>query len=201
MKEKMNIPKFLKNRNNLIVMVLAGILLMVIAIPAGDSKSGKETEKNSAWYQNENARCDETSQEEDTEWNESAYIREMEERVETILSKMEGAGEVHVIITLRSTAEKIVEKDRPVDRTQTNKQDSQGGSRIINDMNAGESTVLRKDGSVEEPYVTKTISPDVEGVVVMAQGADNAQIRKELSEAVQVLFGVEAHRVKVLKCR
>ena len=65
----------------------------------------------------------------------------------------------------------------------------------------GESTVLRKDGSVEEPYVTKTISPDVEGVVVMAQGADNAQIRKELSEAVQVLFGVEAHRVKVLKCR
>ena len=47
--------------------------------------------------------------------------------------------------------------------------------------------------------MVKTLSPSVEGVVVVAEGAGNGEVNKNLSEAVQILFGVEAHRVKVLK--
>ena len=199
MMENRKVPNFLKNKNNLIIMVLFGILLMVVAMPAGKGKSSATG--ISGYSGSGSSNQDVQAETLNSEWNESAYLKETEKRLEEILSRLEGAGEVHVIIMLHSTEEKIVEKDMPVVRTQTNEQDSQGGNRIVYDVNMGESTVISRDGSREEPYVVKTISPDVEGVVVMAQGAGDAKIRKNLTEAVQVLFGLEAHKVKVMKCR
>ena len=45
----------------------------------------------------------------------------------------------------------------------------------------------------------KTIFPKIEGVVVLAQGVGTGTISKDILEAVQALFGVEAHKIKVLK--
>lgn len=59
--------------------------------------------------------------------------------------------------------------------------------------------VADKEGKRTEPFVTKQMLPKLKGVVVVAAGASKAQVRLELSEAVQALFGLEAHRVKVLK--
>ena len=37
------------------------------------------------------------------------------------------------------------------------------------------------------------------GVLVVAQGGDNPVVIKDIQEAVQVLFQVEAHKIKVMK--
>lgn len=218
---KESMVKFLKNKNNLLIIVLLGVLLMVIAIPVdtagtgGKSASGRndnssyQTKNTGTGYQAGGtaaytAAGDGTAGYDETAgtgyvWEQEQYIKEMEAKAESLLSGVNGAGQVKVMITLRATSEQVVEKNMPVTRSQTSEQDSQGGSRMVSEFATEDATVYRKGNGYEEPYVVKTLSPSVEGVVVVAEGAGNGEVSKNLSEAVQILFGVEAHRVKVLK--
>ena len=218
---KESIVKFLKNKNNLLIIVLLGVLLMVIAIPVdtagtgGKSTSGRndnssyQTKNTGTGYQAGGtaaytAAGDGTAGYDGTAgtgyvWEQEQYIKKMEAKAESLLSGVNGAGQVKVMITLRASSEQVVEKDMPVTRSQTSEQDSQGGSRMVSEFATEDATVYRKGNGYEEPYVVKTLSPSVEGVVVVAEGAGNGEVSKNLSEAVQILFGVEAHRVKVLK--
>ena len=53
-----------------------------------------------------------------------------------------------------------------------------------------ESSIYRQNADASsEPYVNTELSPGIEGVAVIAQGAGNAVIRQEITEAVQALFG------------
>lgn len=218
---KESIVKFLKNKNNLLIIVLLGVLLMVIAIPVDTAGTGGKSasgSNNNRSYQTKNtgtgyqaggtaaytAAGDGTARYDETAgtgymWEQEQYIKEMEAKAESLLSGVNGAGQVKVMITLRASSEQVVEKDMPVTRSQTSEQDSQGGSRMVSEFATEDATVYRKGNGYEEPYVVKTLSPSVEGVVVVAEGAGNGEVSKNLSEAVQILFGVEAHRVKVLK--
>lgn len=218
---KESMVKFLKNKNNLLIIVLLGVLLMVIAIPVdtagtgGKSASGRndnssyQTKNTGTGYQAGGtaaytAAGDGTAGYDETAgtgyvWEQEQYIKEMEAKAESLLSGVNGAGQVKVMITLRASSEQVVEKNIPVTRSQTSEQDSQGGSRMVSEFATEDATVYRKGNGYEEPYVVKTLSPSVEGVVVVAEGAGNGEVSKNLSEAVQILFGVEAHRVKVLK--
>ncbi|MEI3220461.1 MAG: hypothetical protein V8S08_13640 [Lachnoclostridium sp.] len=45
----------------------------------------------------------------------------------------------------------------------------------------------------------KEISPEVEGVIVIAEGGDNPVVIQNISEAVQALFGVDTHKIKIMK--
>ncbi len=193
------IKTFMKNRNNLIVVVLAGILLMVIALPV--ENAGRK-EKSSASGENENNSDSyfiEPQKDGESGTDLDDYVLAMEQKIEEILGEMEGAGKVKVIITLRSSTEKIVEKDEPVTRSDTLEEDSQGGTRKVTSLDTGESTVYSSEGSASEPYVVKTLAPEVEGVVVLAEGAGNGRVSKNISDAIQVLFGIEAHRIKVIR--
>ena len=54
------------------------------------------------------------------------------------------------------------------------------------------------DGT-QTPYVSKENAPEVEGILVIADGGGNAVVAKNLTEAVQALFGVEEHKIKIMK--
>ena len=68
-------------------------------------------------------------------------------------------------------------------------------------MEEQETTVYSTSGSSSEPYVVKTLYPKVEGVVVVAQGAGKGTVNKSITEIVQALFGLEAHKVMVVKMK
>ena len=51
----------------------------------------------------------------------------------------------------------------------------------------------------EIPFVTEETAPQVEGVVIAAQGGDNLTVAENLTEAAEVLFGLEVHKIKVMK--
>ena len=196
-----------KDKNNLLALVLAGVLLMVIALPIDNGKKNeKASEKEGIASENTNNGSYLYAEEENTGAQGQLYMGSaeeytamMEKKLEELLGQMEGAGEVRVIITLRSSSEKIVEKDAPVSRTDTAEADSGGGTRTVNSVETGESTVYANEGSYSEPYVIKTISPQVEGVVVLAEGAGSGSVSKNIVDVIQVLFGIDAHQVKVIK--
>lgn len=189
-----NLKEFVKNKNNLIIIVLAGVLLMIIAWPVK-----KETKINNTSNTNKVTESEDLSDKENTEMVEEEYVDRMEKKVEEILCNMEGAGQVKVVITIRSSTEKVVEKDLPVNRSNTTEEDAEGGKRTVNNVDAQENTVYSQTGNDSQPYVIKTVSPQVEGVLVLAEGAGSGEVSKNISDAIQVLFGIEAHRIKVIK--
>lgn len=158
-------------KNKWLLLLLAGLLLLVIALPVSESESEERKETESG-----------TATEED-------YASMAESKLETILAQMEGAGKVKVMITLSSSSEKIVEKDE-----ETSKDETQSTS--------SETTVYEETADRgQTPYVSKELTPAVEGVVVLCEGGDEPVVVQQITEAVEALFSVESHKIKVVKMK
>lgn len=188
-------------KDNLIVLVLVGVLLFVISIPT--KKSGENSEDTKVLSASEESivRGRSADAVADAETQESAleeYAAKQEAKLEALLMSMEGVGKVEIMLTFTSSEELVVEKDSPIVRSNTVEKDSEGGSRTITQYEAGDSTVYSSSSGDSTPYVVKTLNPRVEGVLVVAQGAFDKEVSRNIAEAVQALFGVEAHRVKVV---
>ena len=129
-----------------------------------------------------------------------AYTTELENRLRSVLAKVEGIGDVEVMITLKGSKEKVILKDTPYTQESMNEVDGEGGNRDSSSINKEDTTVLVNGGNGESvPYVIQELEPEVEGIVVIAGGGDNVEIKTEIMEAAQVLFNVPAHKVKVMK--
>ena len=96
----------------------------------------------------------------------------------------------------------IVEKDGPEQNTDTEETDSAGGRRTVRESSVEKSTIYTADGQGRDvPYVVMTIEPVVEGVVVIAQGADRGNVRENIIEAIQVLFDIDPNKIKIVKMK
>lgn len=133
---------------------------------------------------------------------EDTYERLLEERLKNTLSKVDGVGQIEVMITIKATSEKIVLKENPYTNHTTTESDSEGGSRNSTEISQSDQAVYieESDGS-KTPYVIKEIEPKIEGVVVIAQGGDKAAVVSDIMDAVAALFDVPSHKIKVLKMK
>lgn len=132
----------------------------------------------------------------------NTYVNSLEVRLEKVLANVEGIGSVKVMITVKGSKELVPLKDGPYTQESMNEVDGEGGNRVSSKIDKDDSTVLIDDGSGESmPYIIKEIEPEILGVLVTAEGGGNIQIKTEIIEAVQVLFNVPAHKVKVMKMK
>lgn len=195
-----NWKKFsLKNlrKDQLLILLLSGVLLMVIALPV------EKKQKSSSSASGSNAGMERNINEKFSGTDEEAYTAYLEERLDQTLSQIEGAGEVKVMITLKSSTEKVLDKDTESNQETVTEEDSQGGTRQSSKASKKESTVYgNESGSSQEnnsPYVSKELSPRIEGVVVIADGGGNAVVKENISSAVQALFDLEPHKIRIMK--
>lgn len=162
-----------------LIILLVGLLLVVIAMPVSDIKSD-QTQDEQQMQKAENA-------------SEDTYADALETRLENALAKVEGVGNVKVMITLASSSEKVVEKDQEM--TSEVQEGENGGK----NTSSSETAVYANGNGEETPYVKLELSPRIEGVLVIADGGDNAIVIENITEAVQALFGVDTHKIKVMK--
>ena len=194
-------------RDNLIILVLSGILLFIIALPMEkkkeDVKEGGENDYlNGLTFSgsdSDGTAGQESVSETVQEMTDAEYAAWLEMRLTEALSKVEGMGKVQVMITLSASRELVVEREQTVSRSATNEADSQGGSRVVSQMEMGDTVVYSSGGTDSEPYVIKTLPPKVEGVLVVAEGAGRGTINRTVTAIAQALFGVEAHKVSVVR--
>ncbi len=203
-------PKWFR-RDNLLILVLLGVLLFIVALPVkkedpAATDTGMEiTEQYNAGILTSSGQQNVAQQETVdvgtqavTAGSTEEYAAYLEEKLKKMLESIRGVGEVEVMITLESSEERIVEKDMTAERSQTEEQDSAGGTRTVSSSNTGYQTVYQ-EGSQGSPFVVKTLTPKVEGVLVVAEGAGKGNMTGEITQIAQALFGVEAHKVKVLE--
>lgn len=182
-----------RKRDQIVILLLFGLLLVVLAWPAGSGEA-----ENSLGAVGEESGSDSSeilSLEEDTE----NRTTEMEERLARILSQVEGIGQTCVMITLKSDGRKIVEKD--TEQSEEKSESTEENSSSSSEQSVySEDTIYERDSDESEtPFVTEELAPEIQGVLVIAQGADDSLLVAEITEAVMALFGVEAHKIKVMK--
>ena len=179
----------------LIMIFVAGILIILLSFP-GIFGSKKSTE-NSKQNVNTEVKQNDTNT---TSYDSNTYITEMENKLESLLRKVSGIGEVEVMLTLKASQEKVPLKDDPSTQESLNEVDGEGGSRTNNSVQREESTVLVKNEDGDSvPYILQELEPEIEGVVVIAEGGDDVNTKMDIMEAAEVLFDVPAHKVKVMK--
>lgn len=161
------LEKFLKKRNktDFVILILLGVMVMIVAMPSGTKKTDRQQETQTQVLQN---KTDEKKQ--------------LEEQLQDLLEKMDGVGNVRVMLTFSDDGEDTLDKNITEDGTQKE-----------------ETTVVYDTDNEQKPYVTQRRKPKVEGVVVVAEGGGNMQTVTQISNAVMSLFSVEAHKVVVVK--
>ena len=178
-----------KDKNTWLIIGIVGLLLLVIALPAGKAQGDASgglmgdtaiTDQDAAGDQAESVSDDPVQ----------TATEDLERRLEETLSLIDGAGRVRVMLTLKDNGEKVVEKDT-ANRAGSGSDD--GAS------DTSESTVYTKNGTTEIPYVSNQLTPQVEGVLVVAQGGGNSMVKQNILQSVMALFPLEAHKITIVK--
>lgn len=186
---KLNLSK--KTTANLLIVFCLGLALVLIADFYIDMRAGRTAEDD---INNEGTQI-ETGTDDNTAPN---YVRSLENDLSSILSKIQGAGRVSVMITLKSGTEIIPAKDESISDKVTNEKDTSGGTRVINEKTTDDKVVFTAaQGGNSKPLIIKEINPEIKGVIVVAEGAKDSKVKLKISQAVQTVLDIPAYRVTV----
>lgn len=172
-----------------VILLLAGVLLLVVAIPTDCGSTKAERSGTSQKQSRQSEKYEDAD----------AYVSALEKRLQTTLQQMDGVGKVEVMITLKDQGESVVEKDHTTsseNQEETSKTDDKTNR---SQTETSEKTVYDSDSEEGTPFVSKKLAPEIDGVLVVAQGGADTVTAENISEAVQALFSVEPHKIKIVK--
>lgn len=124
------------------------------------------------------------------------YEAEYEAQLSQTLSKIVGVEDVTVMINMDSTEEDVLAKDTQSQQQTTVENDGKGGTRKIEEQSVDNKVVMEGNGN--QPIVVKRLKPRVQGVLIVAKGAENLQVKAAIIEAVQRVLDVPIHKIAVL---
>lgn len=128
----------------------------------------------------------------------SEVEKQYEEDIQKMLNNIQGVSDAEVMVNLSSTNVKVYEKNVIVGKQTTEETDKNGGERYIEDETQETEVVFVRQGDREVPLLVQTRKPDVKGVLIIARGADNVEIKKWIVESVSKVLDVPTHRISVM---
>lgn len=126
---------------------------------------------------------------------------DQEYRLKKVLSTIKGAGRVEVMITYKSGAELIPAMNTVESNTETEERDSNGGIRKVSQVDSNSQPVSMSTSEGTKPLITREVQPEVLGVIVVAEGAEDIRVQMELQKAVQTVLGVDSNQVDIFIMR
>lgn len=160
------VAKFFKQYKFVLLIIVVGIFLLMLP-------SGRE--------QNSSAESNAASMGE-MEFS----VAEFELKVGEMLSKVEGAGKVHVILTVRTGTERVLATNY----------ETRKGER---EEEQNEEIVIVSTDFGEEPVLIKQNYPTFQGALLICQGGDNPEVQLQLIRALSALTGLSSGRIVVCK--
>lgn len=125
--------------------------------------------------------------EEVKEESEKEWLSAVEKEMEQTLSHIDGAGEVHLMLTVDRGMENRFAEDAELESS-----DDSERRRY--------ETVLVSDGSRGESTVKETQTyPAFRGALVVCEGGELAEVRLAVLNAVKVLTGLSSDKISIVK--
>lgn len=182
--------------NMLIIVASVGVLLIVLANSFGSTGKNQDVVPDTGLA----PEIKSTGQIPNNPENVDRLEVSLAQRLEKVLALINGVGEIKVTVNLASSTQKDYAVNTSTNNKTTNEQDQKGGNRVITETNENGQMVLVREsqGIKEEPVVVKEIKPEVKGVIVVAEGAGDPEVKADLMKAVQVYLDIPLYKVIVL---
>lgn len=187
-KKEKGVKKKLSTFENLIVIAVIGVLVILAGsflTESDDAKNTMNDDEGSLSSQSQGDNMDGQSM------DGEEVVSDMERRLSELLSQVEGAGQVKVMIYADTSSEQVPAYNNEQDTR--NDETTDGKSSQIS-----ENRELALSGD-DTPVILKVMVPQIKGVVVVAEGANDMLIKEQLNNAVCTLLGIPEHRVQILK--
>ena len=183
-----------KDRKKLIENAAIAVIIGVIVIIAGSTvfRSSKTDIPQKSQQKSSNA--DDASQ------STLSVGDDLEMKLQSVLSQIQGVGKTDVMITYKTTRENVPAYDINKNQSSTEEKDSEGGTRSIR-QEEYDSSVVFEDGSGggKIPVILKELEPEVKGVLVVAEGAGSIEVRERILHAVTVVLDIPVHKVEIVQ--
>ena len=133
--------------------------------------------------------------------NNSTTKVELEEKLENILSTIKNVGKVNVFINYSESSSSIPLYDESTTTSTTTEGDSDGGTRNTIETENQKEVVFTEKSGIKDPVIQKTVMPVIEGAIITAEGANNAEVKTNIINAVQAVTGLTIDRVQVFEMK
>lgn len=184
-----------KKIENLVVLIII-LIVTIIAINYIWKDDNKEKNKN-----NQETAYKKLAEIVDEDVDIKSTKDDLEQRLENILTKIDGVGSVSVLITYSQTNEIIPMYNESSKNSSTEETDSEGGIRTINEQDSTKEIIYKEEGGVNIPVTQKVVSPKIEGAVITAVGANNPSVRSNIIQAVEAVTGIATHKIQVFEMK
>ena len=183
-----------KNITNLIILLILVIMFyLVVSYFTGVNNITKSEKTNLEKVSKEDMN---SNSQKDSEV--LSYQEKQEKDLERILGKINGVGSVDVVINFQSSEVKVPAVDNSSQKSTTEETDSEGGTRVNSQETDGDKIVMSNSSNGSEPVILKTEKPEVLGVMVVAEGAEDSKIKYEITKAISSLYNISVDKVNVL---
>ena len=180
---------------NLVFLVIILIITVVIInyVWSGDKSSNKKV-TNSAGKQLATANNNQTLA--SSQYNNTESIS-LEEKLEDILSKIEGVGSVKVFINYSESSETVAMYNENSKKSTTEETDKTGGTRKVEQTDSQKEVIYQEQNGTKTPIVQKTVEPKIEGAIITAKGAGDINVKTNIIQAVEAATGLATHKIQV----
>ena len=198
-------------KDRLAILLIGGLLILVISMPVKDDKKTDSSPKST---QSLTGLTEKMSEEpatgstydaalptDQTMQLYDAYASYLEKKLGNALITINGAGRVKVIVTLEDVGSCIVEKDISYQRDNDSENNGNASSSAAR-YEDQEKTVYTVDSQGRDiPYISKQLLPSIEGILIVTDGADRENVKKQMEDAVLSLFDLDEHKIAIVKMK
>lgn len=124
---------------------------------------------------------------------------DLAKQLEEILSKIQGVGTVKVFVNYSETSEVVAMYNETTKTSNTEENDTSGGSRKIQETDSQKDIIYQEENGEKTPITQKVIQPKVEGAIITAKGANSAEIKANIIQAVEAVTGLATHKIQVFQ--
>ena len=178
---------------NLIILFLCGVLLILISDISSNFTSKKTIDKTNAALVLSTAN---SSLQNSTKSN--SYEDMVKNELIDTLSSIEGVGKISVMIHFEGGAVEVLAMNYTDSNKKTVEKDTQGGNRVTTENDRSQNVVIINQDGATKPFVLRRYNPTIAGIVVVAEGANNAIIKERLLVVVTTVMGLTSTKVSIM---
>ena len=124
---------------------------------------------------------------------------DLETKLEEILSQIQGVGEVKVLLNYSESSEVVAMYNETSKTSNTEETDTSGGTRKIQETDTQKDIIYQEDNGEKTPITQKIVQPKIEGAIITAKGANQANVKANIIQAVEAVTGLATHKIQVFE--
>lgn len=135
----------------------------------------------------------------DNSKDEVSNQTELETKLENILSTIKNVGKVNVLINYSESSSLVPLYNESTTTSSTEEGDSGGGTRNVTETESKKDIVFSESSGQKQPVTEKTVMPTIQGAIITAEGAKDANVKTNIINAVGAVTGLSIDKIQVFE--